>query len=108
MVHSYRSSVTEGVCRLNVSDALSAIIKGSGRSMQSLSLLMGRSRSYLVNTVQTKTNPHVSTMAEIADTCGYDLKLVKRDGMETIIIDPPKREVSNESSELDKLVRKLE
>lgn len=73
-------------------DVLPAIVKGSGRSMQSISTSMGRSRTYIANVVNRGTTLQVDTLAEIADECGYDLKLDKRNGSETIVIDPPQRE----------------
>ncbi len=72
--------------------ALPEMVKRSGKSMQSISLTMGRARTYLANTIAKQADPHVSIMSEIADVCGYDLQLVEREGDSVIVIDPPKRE----------------
>lgn len=70
---------------------LPAIVARSGKSMQSISTHMGRSRTYVANVINRNKDYHVSTLSEIADVCGYDLMLCKRDGTDSITIDPPER-----------------
>ena len=72
-------------------DVLPTIVRGSGRSMQSMSLQLGRSRNYITQTIQNLSVSKVDTVAEIADVCGYDLLLRKRDDGSEIVIDPPRR-----------------
>ena len=71
---------------------LPAVVKGSGKSMQSISLEMNRVRTYLANTIKKQAVPRADILAEIADTCGYDLILRNRSSGDEIIIDPPRRE----------------
>lgn len=73
-------------------EALRSIVRSSGMSMRSISVAIGKTPNYLASTTKNDSSPLADTMAEIADVCGYDLKLEKRDGTETIIIDPPQRE----------------
>ena len=40
------------------------------------------------HTVYGGGSPNSDVLARIANACGYDLVLVKRDGTETIVIDP--------------------
>lgn len=70
-------------------DALSAIIDNSGMTKSAIAASMGRNGSYIRITVNRGYTPRTDIMAEIADACGYDLKLLKRDGTDEITIDPP-------------------
>lgn len=72
-------------------DVLPALVKGSGQSMSSISTKMGRSRNFIVVTIQKNSTPYLDTVSEVADVCGYDLLLRRRDDGTEIIIDPPKR-----------------
>lgn len=71
--------------------AMCAIIRSSGISRSKVGLLMGKSDGYIHQTISRGSIPRADTLAEIADVCGYNLVLVKRDGSETIQIDPPQR-----------------
>ena len=73
-------------------DVLPELVKGSGRSMRTISVQMDRTSNYLAAVVQRKSIPKYDTMAEIADVCGYDLLLRRRDDGTEIIIDPPRKE----------------
>lgn len=72
--------------------AFNTIVAHSGKPKEVLSREMGRGSNYLGVTTTRGSIPKTDTFAEIADVCGYDLKLEKRDGTETIIIDPPHKE----------------
>ena len=68
-----------------VISAINAMVRGSGKNRQQISLEMGRSKTYLTATVQKKVRPRTDVLVEIAKACGYKLQLVGHD--ETIVID---------------------
>lgn len=70
-------------------NALNTVIAHSKLSKAEVARLMGRDVNYISSTVSRRSIPRTDIMSEIADVCGYDLALIKRDGTETIIIDPP-------------------
>ena len=75
-------------------DALSALntaVAHSGLTRSKVSVQAGRSRQFIATIMGQGHTPSSDTLADFADICGYDLALIKRDGSETIIIDPPKR-----------------
>ena len=72
--------------------AFRTMVTHSGKPREVLSKEMGRGKGFLNVTINRGTIPKADTLALIADVCGYDLQLVKRDGTEVIIIDPPKAE----------------
>ena len=73
-------------------NVIPTIVSSSGKSMQSISLAIGRTRTYINSTIQNRSISHVDTVAAVADVCGYDLLLRKRDDGTEIIIDPPQKE----------------
>lgn len=73
-------------------DVLRALFNDSGMSMTNLSRAIGKSDKFISRYLSGGTTPGLSVTSQIADVCGYDLKLEKRDGTETIIIDPPHKE----------------
>lgn len=64
--------------------ALNTIIAHSGKAKEQISREMGRNPNFLGVTTSRGSIPRTDTFCTIADTCGYDLLLVKRDGTETI------------------------
>lgn len=72
--------------------AFNTMVAHSGRSKVEVSVLMGRNENYISHVTNRGGIPRTDIMAEVADVCGYDLALIKRDGTETIIIDPPNKE----------------
>lgn len=73
-------------------EVLRTITKDSGSSDMSLSAAMGRNTNFLGVIRSRGTIPKTDTFAMIADTCGYDLLVRKRETHEEIVIDPPIRE----------------
>lgn len=65
--------------------AINSMIRNSGKNRQQISLEMGRSKTYLTTTIQTRARPRVDVLVEIAKACNYELQLVGHD--ETIVID---------------------
>lgn len=72
-------------------DLLAYMQANSGMSQANLSRTMGRSDKFISRYISGKATPGLDLMSEVADVCGYDLALIKRDGTETIIIDPPEK-----------------
>ena len=72
-------------------DAFCTIVSHSGKPKESLSRELGRNKKFIGSIMSRGTIPGTVLFAEIADICGYDLTLVKRDGTETVTIDPPER-----------------
>lgn len=72
--------------------AFNTMVAHSGYPKTRIGILLGRTESYIRGIAIRGSIPRTDTMAEIADVCGYDLALIKRDGTETIIIDPPSKE----------------
>ena len=63
-----------------------------GMSRADLSRAMGRSASYGTVLLSQRSDLRSSTLAEVADACGYDLAVVRRaDGQTIGTIDPPPR-----------------
>ena len=74
---------------MNSVEALRHIVEASGRPKMRISADLGRSSNWLATTLRNAQPPKAPTLAAVADACGYDLQLVRRDGGETITIDPP-------------------
>lgn len=68
--------------------ALRHIIEKSGLSHRAIAERLDKTPSYVSVTLARGSVPKADTYANIADACGYDLKLVSRDGDEEILIDP--------------------
>lgn len=77
---------------MNALKAFNTMVAHSGHPKAEVSVLMGRNENYVSHMTNRGSIPRTDIMAEIADVCGYDLTLIKRDGTETIIIDPPSKE----------------
>ena len=77
---------------MQVKDALNSVIEESGRTKYSVSRDLGRGRNYVYKMFDRGSNPAYETILSIANLCGYDLALIKRDGSRTILLDPPKGE----------------
>lgn len=73
-------------------DVLPELVGGSGKSMMSLSLALGRSRNYITQLIQQGSISQVDTVADVADVCGYDLVLRRRSDGEEMLIDPPSKD----------------
>lgn len=71
--------------------AFNTMVAHSGHTKTEVGRLMGRGDGYIRQTVSRGSVPRADILAEIADVCGYDLTLIKRDGSERIIIDPPEK-----------------
>lgn len=76
-------------------DSLRQAINDSGLSMYAVSKLMGKTPIYIGALFSRGSTPRTDTYATIADACGYDLLLRKRDNGAEILIDPPRKEESD-------------
>lgn len=78
--------------------AIRRMLADSETSQVAASRLMGRSPNYVSTLLATLGSEagktaSVDTLAELADTCGYDLELVPRNGAAApVTIDPPTRD----------------
>lgn len=74
------------------SEVVGKLIEHSGKSANSLSYQLGRSREYVRNT-STKASPGLATVADVADVCGVDVVLIDRaTGAALGTVTPPRRE----------------
>lgn len=71
-------------------DAIKVIKARSGKSGVQISEELGKSRSWLGQTISRGSDPQAGTLAAIAAVCGYSLALIGRDG-DRIDIDAPER-----------------
>ena len=74
---------------MDAKKALRQIMESSHTTGYSIAKRMGRSKGYVYDRLCRPTQPSYAFLTSVADACGYDLALVKRDGSETIILDPP-------------------
>ena len=77
---------------MQVKEAIGFVIDESGKSRYAISRDLGKGRNYVYKLFERDSNPAYDTLASIANLCGYDLALVKRDGSNTIILDPSSNE----------------
>lgn len=70
-------------------EAVSTMIRRSGKSRRQISLELGLHENSITTLVQKGNVPKTEKLAEIAAACGYQLQLVGHG--ETIVIDPPTR-----------------
>ena len=77
---------------MEINEALEAIIGESAYSKYAVGVTLGHGRNYIYNMLQKGSNPNFKPLVSIANLCGYDLALIKRDGSHTILLDPPKGE----------------
>lgn len=57
-------------------DALSTLIKASGKPITTISRNLGHNKGYINTFISKKTDIQTSTMARIARECGFTLALV--------------------------------
>lgn len=71
--------------------ALQAVCDAAGMSKRSVSLAMGRHETFVTTITNKSKGGRVSTLAAVADVCGYDLVLRNDELGDEIRIVPPKR-----------------
>lgn len=77
---------------MQVKDALNEIMDGSGLTRYAIAKKFGKTPNYVYKMMNQSKAVGYPFMSSIADVCGYDIALVKRDGSNTIILDPPSNE----------------
>ena len=77
---------------MEIKTALTEVINESGKSRYAVAKELGKGTTYIYKLTSRPTSPSYETITSIADVCGYDLALIKRDGSNTIILDPPSNE----------------
>lgn len=71
-------------------DVLLGLIRHAGLSYGETSRRLQKSPSWARNTALPKRDPKLSTVADVADVCGVDVKLVDRETGEIVgVVDPP-------------------
>lgn len=77
---------------MDYSDVLSGLIHHAGISYGETSRRLGKSPNWALNSSAPGRNPKLSTVADVADVCGVDVKLVDRETGEIVgVVDPPHR-----------------
>lgn len=71
--------------------ALARAIATSGLSKYAVSKRLGKTQAYIGAMFSRGSVPKTDTYATIADVCGYDLLLRKRDDSSEILVDPSSR-----------------
>ena len=72
---------------MDASSAVRAMLKRSGLSSYRVSMGLGRHSSYVSTMLRRGSVPSADLLAKMADVCGYDLRLISRDGLDSITID---------------------
>lgn len=63
---------------MNAHEAIRAMIKKRGRTLDSISTELGRSKNWLSSTLYLADDSRAGTVAEIARACGFRLALIPR------------------------------
>lgn len=72
---------------MNTSEALRLLLDRSGVTPYRVAVDMGRAPTYVSSMLRRGSVPSADLLAQIADVCGYDLRLISRDGLDSITID---------------------
>lgn len=64
---------------VDATEAMRAIIEGSGKSGRQVAREIGRSDSFVSSSLAQGVCPRADTLARVARACGYELALVPRD-----------------------------
>lgn len=78
---------------MNTNEAITAILRASGKNKKQVSLALGRSPAWLSSTLSRPGSSEATTVAAIAGVCGYSLALVPPADLpgSAITIDPPEQ-----------------
>lgn len=68
-------------------DAVRLMLECSGLTSYRVAVRLGRHSSYISTMLRRGSVPSADLLARIAGVCGYDLKLISRDGLDSITID---------------------
>lgn len=68
-------------------EALRLMLDRSGVTSYRVALRLGRASSYVAGMLRRGSCPSADLLAKMADACGYDLRLISRDGLDSITID---------------------
>lgn len=72
---------------MNTTNAVRALLARSGLTSYKVSRGLGRHSSYVSTMLRRGSVPSADLLAQMADVCGYDLRLISRDGLDSITID---------------------
>lgn len=68
-------------------ESVRMMIERAGVTPYRVAVDMGRAPTYVSSMLRRGSTPSADLLAQIADVCGYDLRLISRDGLDSITID---------------------
>ena len=77
---------------VKVGDVVHRIIVESGLSAPDVSRRAGRSRTWATTVGDPKRDPSLSTVARVADACGYRVAVLDDAGRGVLSVEPPREE----------------
>ena len=76
---------------MQVNEVITFLVENGDQTYNGAAAALGRSREYVRQAATTRRGPALTTAADVADVCGYDLIIRdRRTGFEAIIT-PPRR-----------------
>ena len=76
---------------MQVNEVLRFVISSCDLSYRQVSATLGKSPNWAGIVSMPSRTPSTATLADVADVCGYDLQLVRRDTGATVTVTPPRR-----------------
>ena len=77
---------------MDVSDVISTVVAHTGITYGETSRRLAKSYTWARNVAAPGRDPKLATVADVADVCGVDVKLVDRETGEIVgVVDPPHR-----------------
>lgn len=77
---------------MQVGDVIKAMRQAAGLTQVELSKRVGRARSWAGVVEDPKRDPSLSTVARVADACGYRVAVLDSAGREVLGVEPPREE----------------
>lgn len=68
-------------------ESVRLMIERAGVTPYRVAVDMGRAPTYVSSMLRRGSVPSADLLAQIADACGYDLRLIARDGLDSITVD---------------------
>lgn len=76
---------------MKVNEVAASLIGLSGMSANAVSAALGRSREWARQAARPDRTPRLDTVADIADACGCDIVIVRRETGERVgVVEPPR------------------
>lgn len=74
---------------VDVGHVIHGMLEASGLSAPDVSRKVGRSRTWVATVGNPRRDPSLSTVARVADACGYRVAVLDGDGREVLTVEPP-------------------